>query len=239
MTMDEAMNEASRLVAARDWLGALAALREVEPEADNQFEIAYLFGLCHTRLGNWDSALLYLEQVVTGGLEAGREGQCRMALAYVYTVTGRHKLAEYELKRLQESGFESVQVYSFLGYTSWAQDRIEESLGWYARALELDSENANALNGMGYILACEGKEGARALTFCRKAVDKNPDNPAYRDSLAWAYFRLGFLDEARTHIRVALSLAPGSGTIREHAKTIELGKASDSEAAPAAKGRAR
>jgi tetratricopeptide (TPR) repeat protein len=239
MAMNGAMTEASRLVASQDWQGALDALRAVESEADNQFEIAYLFGICHARLANWDSALLYLEQVVTGGLDPERDSQCRMALAYVYTVTGRHRLAEYELMRLRESGFESVQVYSFLGYTAWAQDRIEESLRWYAKALELDPENANALNGMGYLLACDGKEEARALTFCRKAVDKVPDNPAYRDSLAWAYFKLGFIEEAKSHIGRAQSLAPGAAEIREHARAIESGGAGLFESAGPARGWAR
>ncbi|MGA2545006.1 MAG: tetratricopeptide repeat protein [Rectinemataceae bacterium] len=229
--MDEAMSEASRLAASRDWLGALGALRDVEPEEGNQFEIAYLFGICHARLCDWDNALLYLEQVVTGGLDPARDGQCRMALAYVYTVTGRHRLAEYELERLRLSGFETVQVFAFLGYSAWAQGRSEDSLRWYAKALDLDPENANALNGMGYLLACEGKDGARALTFCRKAVDMVPDNPAYRDSLAWAYFKLGFLDEARNQIGLALSLSPSATEIREHAWAIERGGMAFSEAA--------
>jgi len=237
--MDEAMNEASRLVATQDWLGALDVLRGVEPDPANQFEIAYLFGICHARLGNWDSSLLYLEQVVTGGLDPVRDGQCRMALAYVYTITGRHRLAEYELKKLRDTGFESVQVYSFLGYTAWAQDRADESQRWYSKALELDGENANALNGLGYVLACGAKEGARALTFCRKAVDKAPENPAYRDSLAWAYFKLGFMEEARTHIRLALNLAPNATLIREHARVIEQGGIQSPDTAGTAKGGAR
>jgi Flp pilus assembly protein TadD len=224
MAMDEALSEASRLVVSHDWLGALDVLRDVEPEDGNQFEIAYLFGICHARLCDWDNALLYLEQVVTGGLDTERDGQCRMALAYVYTVTGRHRLAEYELERLRLSGFESVQVYSFLGYSAWAQGRAEDSLRWYAKALDVDPENANALNGMGYLLACEGKDGAKALTFCRKAVDMVPDNAAYRDSLAWAYFKLGFLVEAKNHIGMALSLSPRAAEIREHAWAIEHGE---------------
>ncbi len=235
--MDEALAEASRLVASRDWRSALSVLRSVESEDGNEFEIAYLFGICHARLGDWDNALLYLEQVVTGGLDPARDGQCRMALAYVYTATGRHKLAEYELRRLRESGFESVQVYAFLGYTAWAQGRPEEAIRQYAKALELDPENANALNGMGYLLACEGKDGARALTYCRKAVDKVPDNPAYRDSLAWAYFRLGFLDEAKDNIGRALSLSPGAPEIREHARSIDQGGSAHPQAARAARGR--
>ena len=44
--------EASRLVASRDWLGALDAFRDVEPEEGNQFEIAYLFGICHAGSAN-------------------------------------------------------------------------------------------------------------------------------------------------------------------------------------------
>jgi Flp pilus assembly protein TadD len=222
--MDEALSEASRLVARRDWIGALGALRGVEPNEGNQFEIAYLFGICHARLGDWDNALLYLEQVVTGGLDRVRDAQCRMALAYVYSVTGRHRLAEYELERLREKGVESTQVFSFLGYSAWAQGKSEEGIRWYAKALDLDPENANALNGMGYLLACEGKDGARALTYCRKAVDKKPDNPAYIDSLAWAYYKLGFAEEARDQIYRARALAPGMPEIREHARAIGLGE---------------
>jgi Flp pilus assembly protein TadD len=222
--MDETMAEALRLVARRDWQGALDMLREIESNDDNQFEIAYLFGICHARLRDWDDALLYLEQVVTGGLDPARDEQCRMALAYVYSVTGRHRLAEYELEKLRVKGVESTQVFSFLGYSAWAQGRSEDGIRWYEKALALDPENANALNGMGYILACEGKDGARALTYCRKAVDKKPDNPAYLDSLAWAYYKLGFSEEARDQIGKACALAPEVAEIREHARAIGLGK---------------
>jgi Flp pilus assembly protein TadD len=224
MAMDDTMAEARRLVAAREWRSALDSLHGVQSTAENQFEIAYLLGICHARLGNWDEALLYLEQVVTGGLDIARDVQCRLALAYVYTVTGRHRLAEYELEKLRGSGLESPQVFAFLGYTCWAQERIEESLVWYGKALDLDSENANALNGLGYILACAGRDGARALTCCRKAVDKRPSDPAYLDSLAWTYFQLGFIDEARSQIGKALELAPGEAEIREHAEAIRLGE---------------
>jgi len=222
MKKDDALAEASGLVALRDWPGALDALRRVESSEANQFEIAYLFGISHARHSHWDDALLYLEQGVTGGLDPARRGQCRLALAYVYAITGRHRLAEYEIGRLRETGIESPQAFAFLGYCAWAQGKGDESLRWYGKALELDPESANALNGMGYVLACEGGDGARALTYCRKAVDKKPDNPAYLDSLAWAYFKLGFLDEARAKIGRAIALAPGVAEIRDHERAIRL-----------------
>lgn len=223
--MEESLKEALSRYSERDWAGTLEALRNVDSTEMNHLDLAYLLGLCHARLAHWDEALLFLEQVVTAEADLMRVYQCRLALAYVYTLTGRFRLADYELGRLAGTGFGSAQVFSFLGYTAWAQDKMDEALGHYAKALELDGESATALNGLGYLLACEGRDGARALTLCRKAVDKNPENPAYLDSLAWAYYRLGFIDEARDYIRRAISLAPQEAEIREHARTISSAEA--------------
>jgi len=222
--MDAQLREAWRRYAARDWEGALETLQVVSSTEENHLDLAYLLGLCYARLAHWDEALLYLEQVVTGSGDIMRVFQCRLALAYAYTETGRHKLAEYELKRLEEAGFQSVQVLSFLGYIAWAQGRPDEAIGWYGKALELDRENPTALNGMGYLLISEGRDTARALVYCRKAVEKKPENAAYLDSLAWAYFRLGYSDEARDCVAKALALRPDAEEIREHAQAIAAGR---------------
>ena len=47
--MPEAMSEAARLVASRDWRGALDVLRSAELETGQQFEAAYLFRAYVTR----------------------------------------------------------------------------------------------------------------------------------------------------------------------------------------------
>lgn len=223
--MDEALREVARRYAARDWAGALNGLRDVASTDENHLDLAYYLGLSHARLEQWDDALLYLEQVVTGCDDLLRLFQCRLALAYAYSETGRHRLAEYELKRLLDAGFESVQVLSFLGYTSWAQGRAEEAISWYAKSLAIDPRNPTALNGMGYILVSEGKDTARALVYCRKAVEAKPKNPAYLDSLAWAYFRLGYRDEAKDCIEKAIALLPEAMEIQEHARAIAVGEA--------------
>jgi tetratricopeptide (TPR) repeat protein len=222
--MESELREAARRYADRDWEGTLDALRGVDSTEENHLDLAYYLGLCHARLERWDDALLYLEQVVTASADLMRIFQCRMALAYAYTETGRHRLAEYELKRLLEAGLESVQVLSFLGYVAWAQGRADEAIRWYAKALGLDPENPTALNGMGYLLIGEGKDMARALVYCRKAVEKKPENPAYLDSLAWAYFRLGYNIEARQSVEKALALRPDEMEIREHAQAIAAGE---------------
>ena len=58
----------------------------------------------------------------------------------------------------------------------------------------------------------------RGLRLCRKAVDARPQNPAYLDSLGWAYYKSGDLIEARTWLRRALELAPKEKEIQKHFK---------------------
>ena len=202
--------------------GAASFLRE-GPEGDARFAEAYKLGLERARASDWDAALLYLEQVVPGDPGSERGRQCRMALAYVYAMTGRFRLAEYEVRKLMEAGVESAQLSAFLGYAAWEQGRADEAIERYRKALDMDPENANALNGLGYTLACEGRDGARALTCCRKAVDMKPDNPAYLDSLGWAYYKLGYVEEARDYLGRALARAPDEPEIKAHARAVEEG----------------
>jgi tetratricopeptide (TPR) repeat protein len=100
---------------AKDYEAALVTLSAAPVDENDYLDLAYLLGLCHVRLERFDEALLYLEQVVTSGGEDERTRQCRLTLAYVYSITGRTKLAEYELRKLLESEeglrFRSVQPW--------------------------------------------------------------------------------------------------------------------------------
>ncbi len=203
-----------------DWEGALRILSDARLSEEEFADSAYLLGLCQVRLGNWDEALLYLEQVVTAETDPARLYQCRMALAYIYAVTGRAKLAEYELARLRESGYESAQICAALGYTAWIQGNIDDSLEWYGRALDLEPSHPTSLNGLGYVLAYRGDDLTRALSCCRKAVEARPNNPAYQDSLGWVYLKLGFFDEAETWLERALKGAPEEREVQEHVRTL-------------------
>ena len=52
-------------------------------------------------------------------------------------------------------------------------------------------DDAGAMNDLGYLWADQDKNLQRARRMIRKAVDAEPDNAAYRDSLGWVLFRLG------------------------------------------------
>jgi tetratricopeptide (TPR) repeat protein len=217
------LTEGIRLYRLKRWELALAELLGVNTERhspEENLELAYYLGLCFTKLERFDDALLYLEQVVTTGKDPLRVYQCRMTLAYIYAITKRTKMAEFELKRLASKGFESVQLYTTLAYAAWAQKHSKQAVEYYEKALELDGNNPTALNGLGFILVDTDIDLLRGLRCCKKAVDLKPQNPAYQDSLGWAYYKNGEVLEARTWLRRASEAAPQQKEIREHFKTV-------------------
>jgi tetratricopeptide (TPR) repeat protein len=220
---DEKIQDGVRLFRMKYWDKALEVFLLKDASGfskDEKMELAYYLGLCYTKLEKYDEALNYLEQVVTSGNDVLRVFQCRMALAYIYVITKRIKMAEYELKRLQNAGLESPMLYNTLAYAAWVQKQPKEAIELYEKSLEIDSNNATAMNSMGYILADTGMDVMRALRLCRKAVDARPQNPAYLDSLGWAYFKSGEVVEARTWLRRALDLAPNEEEIKNHFKIV-------------------
>jgi tetratricopeptide (TPR) repeat protein len=205
------------------WDMALKEFLSIDTEkfgTEENTELAYYLGLSYTKLARFDDALLYLEQVVTAGQDILRSYQCRMTLAYIYVMTKRSKMAEFELKRLQNSGFESVQLYNTLAYAAWLQKNYKNAVDLYEKALDLDENNTTAMNSLGYILVDTEMDPLRGLRLCRKAADRKPQNPAYLDSLGWAYFKNGDLLDARTWLRRALDLAPQEAEIRKHVRIV-------------------
>jgi tetratricopeptide (TPR) repeat protein len=219
------MEKAVALLKAKRFRQAIQALLDAEVEPEERSLVSYYLGLSYTHLGKFDEALLYLEQVATGDVDFPFQFQSRMILGYIYSVTRRPRLAEFEFRRLLADGFESTKVYSALGYVLYAQGKSEAGIKALEQALELDGENATALNSLGYILADEEVSLEKALDYCKRAVSLRPDNAACLDSLGWTLFKLGKFKEARSYLRRAKDLSPDSEVIAGHLRaTIEAGR---------------
>ncbi|MCL2444344.1 MAG: tetratricopeptide repeat protein [Treponema sp.] len=220
---DKKIQDAVRLYRLKDWNNALGKFLSTDTSSfsyEEKMELAYYLGLCYTKLKHYEEALTFLEQVVTSGHDILRVFQCRMTLAYIYVITKRVKMAEYELKRLQSSGLESPLLYNTLAYAAWLQKQYKSAVEFYEKTLEIDSNNTTAMNSMGYILADTGIDVMRALRLCRRAVDSKPQSAAYLDSLGWAYYKSGEILEARTWLRRALEIAPEEEMIKKHFKIV-------------------
>lgn len=94
--------------------------------------------------------------------------------------------------------------------------RYDEAADQFRAVLALQPENSHAMNYLGYMWADNGENLEQALELIRRAVDLDPNNGAFVDSLGWALFRLGEFEQARRHLERANQLVPRDSTILEH-----------------------
>lgn len=192
-----------------------------ETGADS-LDVAYYLGLCYAKLSRYEDSLLYLEQVVTAGNDEERVLQCRLILAVIYSLSGRKRLAAFELNKLLEAEYKPASVYAALAFVAWEQSDTEKCLDYYEKSLDADPENVTALNGMGYVLACEDKDLTKALSFCKKAVKASPNSAACLDSLGWVYYKLGLYDDAKKYLEMAEAIDGNNEEIANHIKSVVL-----------------
>lgn len=218
--MDDHIEMGVKFYNARRYEQALQEFQACDADSAQNSELAYYLGLTLTKLTRYDEALLHLELVVTSHTSFVHVYQARMILGYIYAITRRHRLAEFEFRKLLEAGLESTQIYASLGYIYYSQGKVQESIEALEKALELDALYPNALNSLGYIYAEEEVELVKALEYCQKASELKPESAAYLDSLGWAHYKLGEYEEARKCLRKALDLSSGRKEIARHMKAV-------------------
>ncbi len=76
------------------------------------------------------------------------------------------------------------------------------------RVLELEPNNADALNALGYTLADKTDRYQEAKALISRAIAVRPQDPFFLDSLGWVHYRLGNLAEAVLYLQRAVDLQP-------------------------------
>ncbi|WP_101674588.1 tetratricopeptide repeat protein [Alloalcanivorax mobilis] len=96
------------------------------------------------------------------------------------------------------------------GMTAQTMGRFEVMERDLKRVLELQPNDAGALNALGYTWADRGVHLDQAEQMIRQALQQNPDDPAILDSMGWVLYRQGRLDQALRYLARAHALYPDS-----------------------------
>lgn len=217
--------EGVSLYKRKDYAKALAFFLALPTDISvDKIEVAYYLGLCYAKLQKYEDSLMFLEQVVTSGTQLERILQCRFLLAVIYAISGRKRLADFELNKLLETGYMTASVYAAIAYVAWEQNDTDKCFEYYEKSLKENPENLSSLNGLGYVLACEDKDLTRALTLCKRAVKSSPKSSACLDSLGWVYYKLGLYDDALQYLEQAEKIEPNNTEIAAHVKAVKAGR---------------
>lgn len=134
----------------------------------------------------------------------------------LYLDHGKHRDAERFIKEGLSRIADSERLQFQLGAIYERQKEFDRAEEVFRRILERNSEHAGVLNYLGYMLADRGVRLDEALGYIKKAVEIEPYNGAYLDSLGWAYFKLNELELAEITLTRAVKLTEGDPTIYDH-----------------------
>ena len=99
---------------------------------------------------------------------------------------------------------------------------LERSKQWkraeadFRKALELEPDQPDVLNYLGYSWVERGENLAEAEKMIRQAVDQRPEDGYIVDSLGWVLFRFGEFESAADELERAVELRPVDPVINDH-----------------------
>jgi tetratricopeptide (TPR) repeat protein len=86
----------------------------------------------------------------------------------------------------------------------------------FRKVIETNPGNSSALNYLGFMLADRNVRLPEAQDLIKRALEREPNNGAYLDSLGWLLFRMNRLPEAEEKLRQALEVMSKDPTVHDH-----------------------
>ncbi|UCH84855.1 MAG: tetratricopeptide repeat protein, partial [Candidatus Latescibacterota bacterium] len=120
------------------------------------------------------------------------------------------------LYRAREARPEDERVLLNLAGVLERQGKYEEAEPILDEAHALNPEDPTTCNFLGYLLALMGKDLDKAEKLILTALEKEPENGYYIDSLGWVYFVKGNHDRAIIELEKASKIVEDDPTILEH-----------------------
>jgi Flp pilus assembly protein TadD len=108
--------------------------------------------------------------------------------------------------------------------------RIDLAERALSQAVAVNPDNAMALNYLGYLLADQGVRLRDSMSYVERALELDPENPAYLDSLGWVLFKLERYEPAEAKLRAALRYDAADPAIRDHLGDLLVATGRDEEA---------
>ncbi len=136
-----------------------------------------------------------------------------------YMLNNQYEEAEDWLQKAtlspSQRAFRSV-IYSTLGDVKNELDKWDESVDAFQNAIRLDRNNHNALNNYAYYLSLRSENMDEALEMSKRAVEMEPQNASYLDTLGWIYYKKGDYEFALEYIQQAVDTGDASAEVYEH-----------------------
>ena len=179
-------------------------------------------GICYFHLENYERCLETLESLIdqySNYVDIGRVQSLR-----IYSMIKLERWEEARFVLMDRLKIEPTDetLMGMLAYVYEREGRMKDAIGQHRRVLQVNPDNINSLNSLGYLITLYGKaeEMEEAYRCLKKAMEASPDHPAYLDSFGVFLNRKGNKDSARKALSKALKNDPDNSIILEHLKEV-------------------
>src|SRR5258707_2863836 len=200
----------------KQWNDATRTAQEAVKKLPNDKGLELTLAQQMADSGKADESVQMAKSVLKGGPE---DRDSYMMLSQQSMRLKRWKDSEDALAQAEKLAVrpEEKEYIRFLqGSIYERQQKFDQSEQAFRQVLQQNPSNSMALNYLGYMLADRNSHLEEALTLIKKALDLDPHNIAYLDSLGWTYFRLGNYDQAEENLRRAADKTPTDPTVQDH-----------------------
>ncbi|HEV2348229.1 MAG TPA: tetratricopeptide repeat protein [Terriglobia bacterium] len=210
---------------------ALAAAEAAVKKYPDDRSLRYLRASLLGEQGHVDEAIQQLQGMVNGSRS---DSEIYLSMAQIYSQAKRYADAEAVTNKALglSSKPEDQKVARFmLGSIFERQKKWDLAEEQFKQVLAMDPLNAPAANYLGYMLADRGVRLEESVKYIQKALEIDPNNGAYLDSLGWAYYKMERFDLAQAPLEKAVRLLGGDPTVQEHLGNLylKLGKKAEAE----------
>src|SRR3989442_2108164 len=201
---------------AKQWQQATDAAREASQRLPKDRGLKMVYAAQLADMGQVDAGLQQVKSLLTGKPD---DREVYITLAQMYSRLRRWPEAEEAVDKAEQLSTkpdDKKDVYFLRGSIYERQKKYDQAEEMFRKVLVGDAQNANVLNYLGYMLADRGMRLDEALNMIKKAVDLDPANGAYLDSLGWAYYKLGKYDLAEDTLMKASQRIGTDPTVQDH-----------------------
>jgi tetratricopeptide (TPR) repeat protein len=204
---------------AKDWQKAYDVAREAVQKLPSP-QLKMVLATQRADVGDADKALKDVHGMLKGDANSNSEDrEVYVTLAQMNTRLRRFNDAEQALdkaEQLSKKQEDKEYVWFLRGANFERAKRYAEAEEQFKKVLASNPEHASALNYLGYMLADQNMKLEEAFGYIKRAVDLDPTNGAYLDSLGWAYFRLGKYELAEDNLLKASQKINTDPTVHDH-----------------------
>ncbi|KAA0890124.1 tetratricopeptide repeat protein [Pusillimonas sp. ANT_WB101] len=181
---------------------AIAQLELID-DPSLRFQAQVHKAVLQARMGSLDEARRSLDRLHPR--DTHERSVLALTLASIYREAGRTDTAVEVLVKADKEIPDSTEIKYDLAMLYERQGRMEDFETLMRRVIELDPNNANAYNSLGYTYADQNRKLDEAQDLLERALDLDPDNPFILDSVGWYFYRTGDYEAAIEYLKRSLS----------------------------------